>query len=1017
MRKALPGTLIALLLVFTLLCAAAAETGPEEISFSLSHTVISPLPSDGDRSFAYTVALTLEGQPLTETAGAWYRLAAPGVEAAEGEEPAEPEKTPQETWPFTVELRGCERAEFGGIPQGAEVIVTGVPDENFLTGAEPAAAVVDGTAQDIAFVCTRKTTALSVFQRVMSSTSVDRDKTFTSSLRLFDGDREVTALAPDADTALSFPMTLRLKDGETAELDGLPVGLEYRLTAGEAVDFETGVARNAQGALTGEKPVDLIATARRVETSAQIRLTWDDASNEDGLRPVTLTATLSNDAGLTEKTVTLSSKNRWGATLTGLPATVRGETVTYTWTVNDLPAGYLASERGGEGGSIVCSHEPEQVSAGVALTWKDAEDNDALRPEEVTAQLMLEEGGRLTPVLLNGQAVTAILCEDNGWNAAVPGLKKYSAGSSAAYVWTVETLPPAYTLLESSTEAGQTALTLEHKLERVSATVKLVWNDDENRSLQRPESVKVTLIANRTAGDIYTLSAANGWTAKADNLRRFHNGDPVVYSWRIDSGSLPAGYSANAGRVSGNVTTLTTTLSSGILTVTNVVSGRDSDRRSAFQYTVTLSESLTGTYGDMRFADGKAAFSLTDGQRATAVGLPAGVGYEVTQDAVSGFLTEATGAAGVISLNQATSATFVNRADLADVLVRKVWDDDNNRDRSRPASITVRLLADGVEVSSAVLTEADGWAYTFKGLDKKNEEGAEIHYTVTEDPVEGYKTGVYRNTAIVNGVPSDGGWLIRNAYQIETTTVQGTVTWVDNDDQDGLRPDHVTVHLLADGTTVKTFPVTAENEWKFSLTELPRLNGDGKNILYSVTQEPVEGYTSDTASTEDGLSWMLQNTHEPLVTSVRVSKYWTDSNDLDHIRPDSVTVQLYTNSVPTGMTLTLSAANGWTDLFNGLPLCEGGEKIAYTVLENSVSGYTTWYEGSAETGITVVNRHQPAPTPTHVPTASPVPTATVTPRIPATGDDTPLGLWLGLALAAAAVLTTVGVLYGKKRRA
>jgi len=52
----------------------------------------------------------------------------------------------------------------------------------------------------------------------------------------------------------------------------------------------------------------------------------------------------------------------------------------------------------------------------------------------------------------------------------------------------------------------------------------------------------------------------------------------------------------------------------------------------------------------------------------------------------------------------------------------------------RPASITIRLLKNGTEIASKIVTEADGWAWSFTDL-PKYEAGELITYTITEDTV------------------------------------------------------------------------------------------------------------------------------------------------------------------------------------------------------------------------------------------------------------------------------------------
>ena len=71
--------------------------------------------------------------------------------------------------------------------------------------------------------------------------------------------------------------------------------------------------------------------------------------------------------------------------------------------------------------------------------------------------------------------------------------------------------------------------------------------------------------------------------------------------------------------------------------------------------------------------------------------------------------------------------------------VRKIWDDSNNQDGIRPASLTVKLLADGVDTEKTLtLNEANSWQGKLSDLDKYSE-GKEIVYTWSEaDVPEGY---------------------------------------------------------------------------------------------------------------------------------------------------------------------------------------------------------------------------------------------------------------------------------------
>jgi len=86
----------------------------------------------------------------------------------------------------------------------------------------------------------------------------------------------------------------------------------------------------------------------------------------------------------------------------------------------------------------------------------------------------------------------------------------------------------------------------------------------------------------------------------------------------------------------------------GDLTVSKTVTGEWADLEKEFTFTVTLSEAVSGTFGDMTFVDGVATFTLKNGESATALNLPADVTYTVTEAEYNEYLTTSTGETGII---------------------------------------------------------------------------------------------------------------------------------------------------------------------------------------------------------------------------------------------------------------------------------------------------------------------------------------------------------------------------------
>ena len=261
----------------------------------------------------------------------------------------------------------------------------------------------------------------------------------------------------------------------------------------------------------------------------------------------------------------------------------------------------------------------------------------------------------------------------------------------------------------------------------------------------------------------------------------------------------------------------------------------------------------------------------------------------------------------------------------------KTWNDADNQDGKRPSSITVRLFADGTEVTSKIVTANDNWSWSFTGLDKYNS-GTEIVYTISEDTVADYTTVV-------------DGYNITNTHTPEKISISGSKTWDDADNQDGKRPESITVRLFADGTEVTSKTVTANDNWSWSFTGLDKYNS-GTEIVYTISEDTVADYTT----VVDGYN--ITNTHTPEKISISGSKTWDDADNQDGKRPSSITVRLLAD----GRVVShkkITEKDNWSWNFEDLPVYEKGEKITYTIKEDSVENYETKLDG-----YNIINTHK-----------------------------------------------------------
>ena len=135
--------------------------------------------------------------------------------------------------------------------------------------------------------------------------------------------------------------------------------------------------------------------------------------------------------------------------------------------------------------------------------------------------------------------------------------------------------------------------------------------------------------------------------------------------------------------------------------------------------------------------------------------------------------------------------------DYVDIEIQKTWDDKDDILNKRPEDISVTLLAkykneqNEREIKTVTLKEPD-WKYTFSDLEKYDENGDEITYSVRENNIpESYKVNIEKND---NGEKIE--FIIKNSLDITLPDVDGYViisgkVWVDgnagkSNDLDGI---------------------------------------------------------------------------------------------------------------------------------------------------------------------------------------------------------------------------------------
>ena len=751
---------------------------------------------------------------------------------------------------------------------------------------------------------------------------------------------------------------VQLTAGQTKTATGLPAGVTYTVTEVNVPDGYQVSYSGETGTITAGGTAQATVTNtyhRTVDVSVEKK--WLDCDNQDGKRPESIQVQLYADNNPAGETVTLNTDNDWSYTWRGLDEEINGTSITYSvkevgeanGTIQFNGATYRVMYGKNESEenklTITNTHIPETVSATVRKVWNDADNQDGKRPLSIRVALM-NGNTRIDTVTLNS---------DNDWTATVENLPKYTNGIENVYSWTEDMtgMPEGYTLTGSSTKGTATTLTNSYTPETIQIPVTKNWRDNNDQDGIRPKVVTVKLLADgKDTGKTLALTEADNWSGSFTDLAKYKGGVEISYTVEevvvdgyeaVIEGNMTAGYVITNSHipetteVSGSKTWDDANNQDGkrpaSITINLLANGEKVDEK-----TVSADDNWSWNFTNLpKYENGKE------------------ITYTITEDAVPDYTIEINGYDVINSYTPGKTS----------VTVTKSWNDADNQDGKRPDSIQVQLYADGkAQGEPVVLNDGNHWSHTWSELDEKSA-GNTIEYTVKEVGETGGKIDFNgAEYEVVCTGDAATGYTLTNSYTPETTEVSGSKTWDDANNQDGKRPESIKINLLANGEKVDEKTVSADDNWSWSFTNLPKYE-NGTEIVYTITEDAVPDYTTEINGYD------VINSYTPGKTSVTVTKSWNDADNQDGKRPDSIQVQLYADGKAQGEPVVLNDKNHWSHTWTELDEKSAGNTIKYTVKEvGETDGkidfngaeYEVTCTGDATTGYTLTNSYTPETT-------------------------------------------------------
>lgn len=252
-----------------------------------------------------------------------------------------------------------------------------------------------------------------------------------------------------------------------------------------------------------------------------------------------------------------------------------------------------------------------------------------------------------------------------------------------------------------------------------------------------------------------------------------NNAFETTYS--IDNGTVATGTAATIQSVAGVGHTIAFTNTRKVTSITAEKVWVDEDNKYNLRpNSINLQLMAGGTaFGELVVLREKNNWSYTWENLPECDANGTAINYTVAEIAGLGYTSEITG-------NATDGFTVTNTLEKVSITATKEWNDSENAYNTRPASITLKLMADGVAVDGMTKTIApntDGtWpSMTWSDLPKyksvTNADGAKsvtmIVYTVEEEAVAGYES---------TPGDADNGYKVTNTLKTHTLTIKKTIS-------------------------------------------------------------------------------------------------------------------------------------------------------------------------------------------------------------------------------------------------
>jgi len=656
---------------------------------------------------------------------------------------------------------------------------------------------------------------------------------------------------------------------------------------------------------------------------------WQDFNDYNESRPLAtgVTLTLKEDgtakAGYntsTSPSITLNG-NTWSYEYTGVPAySAAGALIEHGIAMDDV-ANYSKNQNGMN----------FTLSRGItgSVTWEDGDNRDGIRENQT---LTLYADG----AVVGAFGVSKPSTDTNGTvNFTIPQAQFDTSNVGAGAVYSVGIIDDHKT--DDYTYSGpdtSNAFDLIHEPEKITVQVVVNW-DVQAEATKNP--VTGTL-SNLSENNAISLNETGGWTQSFANLFRKHR---VTSEGNTTSEVIP--YAANLSATGYTLTkdTANSKYDESIKTLTLTYTATAQKHKIILNTIGALESAPEGYTGSDGTYSREVDYSLGSVPEGTFV-------YSGQPDwKFGGWYTDMTYETEVTEDTIGTATADVNLYARwnRNIDVSVTWDDENNYDNLRAAnSITVSGTDGDSQTREFETTDVQTLNFIELRVHDSSKEVVNYLPTITNPLPTGYT--MTSDPTLEETNANAASYAIKLSHVPNKTDVGGTITWNDNEDQDGKRHEMTDLvikvyngdALLMDSSN-EAFEIAEDSSdttgktWRYAFKDLYEKAGNqGDAIEYWVELIlPANTVYTDSTTYEDGktklkhtgtgANFSLSYTPEALTITTVVE--WGGSNQ---------------NAPRPGVTITLDDVNesvvlpngeAWSKEVSGLPRYGNGTLIDY----------------------------------------------------------------------------------------